>query len=582
MKKDFKPKSLRKKQDKINVSENDNQNSKKATKTVSVLPVKESHVEDTPLEKESHVEDTPLEKESHVEDTPLEKESHVEDTPLEKESHVEDTPLEKESHVEDTPLEKESHVEDTPLEKESHVEDTPLEKESHVEDTPLEKESHVEDASTGRESSVEDSILANSPPFEDASTKRSTLESNSGKRYEAEKVETKQVGAKSSESSVTIGTRIPRVQLVIGDPLEYRVARMFMMQGYFVRRGINIYTTGYIDTATDVDVLAIKYSDSFGRVMAISECKSGESKPLDRIFWLSGLKNYLNANRALLVRKPTRWNIKDFAKETGVEVIDNDYIDKLEEILEINKDKWLGYTDREFFVQRKNAWNEILRKDPLLSELFHTLSGEARFNEPFGAINYYVHHMRSLTKLYHRTGYGDKKSLIKYLLADASSQLIIFFMEICKSTFDLTSTDRKGFVSKKLTHGEMDPSLTQRIFDHAYYLSKQAASYYSGEPVEMDRSMFSMPEPDYSDDLIAFIEYLISRMSFVSHLPYSCDLLLAESFVKDNYHFKLKDNIDSTLLVRTLQGLDQYIKMLVKLDCLPIQVLDIIGKQLNK
>ncbi|PZT54154.1 hypothetical protein DN757_19175 [Paenibacillus silvae] len=409
-----------------------------------------------------------------------------------------------------------------------------------------------------------------------------TIQNSINEGYETGKVENKHVGTNSSESPGNFSTRTPRVQLVIGDPLEYRVARMFMMQGYFVRRGINIYTTGYIDTATDVDVLAIKYADSFGRIMVISECKSGESKPLDRIFWLSGLKNYLNANRALLVRKPTRWNIKDFAKETGVEVIDNDYIDKLEDILEIDKNEWLGYTDREFFVQKKKAWNEILRKDPLLSELFHTLSGEARFNEPFGAINYYIHHMGSLTKLYNRTGYGDKKTLIKFLLADASSQLIVFFMEICKLTFDLTSNDRKGFVIKKLTHGEMDPALTQRIFDHAYYLSKQAASYYSGEPVEMDRSMFSMPEPDYSDDLIAFIEYLISRMSFVSQLPYSCDLLLAETFVKDNYQFKLKDNIDSTLLVRTLQGLDQYIKMLVKLECLPIQVMEIIGKQLKK
>jgi hypothetical protein len=375
--------------------------------------------------------------------------------------------------------------------------------------------------------------------------------------------------------------RTPRVQLVIGDQLEYRVARMFLKQGYFVRRGINIYTTGYIDTATDIDVLGIKYFDSFGRTIVISECKSGESKPLDRIFWLSGLKGYLNASRAILVRKPTRWNIKDFAKEAGVEVIDNEYITSLETVLEINSDEWLGYSDRQFFLDQATAWNEILRKDHYLAELFLTLIGEARFNEPFGAINYYLHHMRSLTKSYN-TSSGARRSLVKYLLGDATAQLVIFIMEICRTTLDLTTGDRRGFIEKKLTHGEMDPNLTQRILDHAFSLSKQAASYYAGAQVDVDKTLFTMPKPDHVEDLTAFVEYLISRMPYVTHLPFACDLVVAETFVKENTGFRLKGYVDSNILVYTLQALDQFVKMLIKLNCLPSHLQSTISQQLTK
>jgi hypothetical protein len=357
-------------------------------------------------------------------------------------------------------------------------------------------------------------------------------------------------------------------QIILGDDLEYRVARIFLKQGYFVRRGINIYTIGNIDTATDIDVLAIKYSDSFGRSTIISECKSGESRPLDRVFWLSGLKNYLNASRAILVRKPTRWSIKDFAKEAGVEILDFDRITTLEDTLEIQRTEWLGYTDKKFFSNQIVGWNDILRRDEYLAEMFLTFSGEARFNEPFSAINFYLHHMRVLTKKLVNSS-GIMKSLIKYLLGDATAQFVIFLMEICKASYDLSDTDRKGFIEKKLTFGELDSSLSEKIFDHAYNLSVQVASHQVGVKVEIDRSLFTIPKPDYVEDVLAYVEYLISRMHKVSQVPFACDLLIAETFVKENMDFRLKSILDSHSVVYVLQALDQYFKMLIKIKCLP-------------
>ena len=97
--------------------------------------------------------------------------------------------------------------------------------------------------------------------------------------------------------------------MVLGDELEYRIARLQIFMGYFVRRGCPIYTIASLDRATDLDVLAVRYVEPFRRESMVTECKSGrggEAGPLDRIFWLSGVKAYVGAQQALLVRKSTK------------------------------------------------------------------------------------------------------------------------------------------------------------------------------------------------------------------------------------------------------------------------------------
>ena len=101
--------------------------------------------------------------------------------------------------------------------------------------------------------------------------------------------------------------------------------------GFFARRGRELYTVGRLDTATDLDVLAIRYSEPLSREVCIAECKTaGGEGPLDRIFWLSGVKKYVDADFATLIRPATKWNIKDFATEVGVELFDLPHVDEPE------------------------------------------------------------------------------------------------------------------------------------------------------------------------------------------------------------------------------------------------------------
>src|ERR1039458_9173078 len=96
--------------------------------------------------------------------------------------------------------------------------------------------------------------------------------------------------------------------ITIGDELEYRIARLFIFMGYFVRRARPILTAGALAQATDLDVVALRYIEPFRRQLITLECKGGAEGPLDRVFWLGGVKNFVKADEAFLVRKGTKWN----------------------------------------------------------------------------------------------------------------------------------------------------------------------------------------------------------------------------------------------------------------------------------
>jgi len=316
---------------------------------------------------------------------------------------------------------------------------------------------------------------------------------------------------------------------VVGEALEYRVARLHLFMGYFVRRGAPIYTVAALDRATDLDVLATRYIEPFERQMIISECKSGENSPLDRIFWLSGVKQYTNANEALLVRKATKWNIKDFAKECGVRVVDLHRLSEMESALGINEDEWPGISDREFFNGEVESWNASLRSNRRFWELTLTLSSEIRWEEPFAGANYLLSQLRLLTRAFPEY---PKDSFHRFLFTESIAQLSLFVLRIAEQCHDLSEKDRDGFIRKGLTYGNLDPKYAERILESAYNLARQSVPHYTNHVVDLDRQVFSMPEPPGTYELIGFLEILLRAYPACLILPQVCDYILMERFTK--------------------------------------------------
>ncbi len=384
-------------------------------------------------------------------------------------------------------------------------------------------------------------------------------------------------GMPSQDQGSTEKTSGPKPSaFVLGEALEYRIARLHIFSGYFVRRGCPIYTVAALDRATDLDVLATRYIEPFERQMIIAECKSGENAPLDRIFWLSGVKRYTNASEALLVRRATKWNIKDFAKECGVRVIDLQRLSELEQSLGIREDEWPGISDREFFSRELDGWNSALKANPRYWELALTLTSEIRWEEPFAGANYLLSQLRQMTRVFPQY---PKESFHRFLFAEAISQLSLFLVRIIEQVFDLGEKDREGLIRKGLTYGNLDPKYAERILESAYNLSRQSVLHYTNQTVDLDRQVFSMPQPPGTDQLFVFLEVLLKGYPASLIFPQVTDYFLQERFLKrKDMRRLLRRMFPQVTLGASIALAEQFLKMLVSIGACPPYIEEIFAK----
>jgi hypothetical protein len=382
---------------------------------------------------------------------------------------------------------------------------------------------------------------------------------------------------RKTRTSSTSPTRSQRsVSVVAGDAMEYRIARLFAWQGYFVRRGREIFTAAGLDRATDLDVLALRFRELFSKESIIVESKTGGEGPLDRVFWLSGVKTFVEADRAFLFRKPTKWNIKDFAKRAGVEIIDQAWLEQLESVHLRDARIWPGVCDPEFIHPRIGTWNGILRGSPKFQELYLTLSTETRFDSPFAGVNFWVHHLRGLTKNW-GTEARDAKELAAFLIADAVGQLSVFLMRIAQFGADLRPEDRRGMVEKGLTYGELDPVLAKKVFDHAYRLSKATLREFLTRDVPLDQSLFAIPRPDHADVMATVVDDIVAHSIQATTFPQIADLIMAEGFLKGiRNQGLLRQIFPADGLATRVALVRRYLLALVSLGALPDQVKQIL------
>lgn len=377
---------------------------------------------------------------------------------------------------------------------------------------------------------------------------------------------------RASSSTRPPNTKSGRGILKLGDETEYRIARLFVWMGYFVRRGREIYTAGRLDQATDLDVLATKFGPLFAREVITIECKTGREGPLDRVFWLSGVRHYIGADRAILYRPPTKWNIRDFAKEAGVEILDPSRLTRLERRYVAEPNEWIGLCDWKFLSERLDAWNKILRANPRYKELYQTLVTEVRYEEPFALVAFWIHHLRGLTRDYLRESSATQE-LIKFLISDAVGQLAVCFLRVAQLTSDLDQHDRRGVVEKKLIYGEQEPRLVERVFESAYRIARAAARDKLGTEVEIEHSLFRVPRPDYVAKVISIVEELVDNGEVSADLPQIVDIIMSEAFLKNNRERRYLKRIfpRDDIGVRTAVAV-HFLKCMHELDALPVQV----------
>jgi hypothetical protein len=111
-----------------------------------------------------------------------------------------------------------------------------------------------------------------------------------------------------------------------GAELERRVARLEFAEGALARLRVPVRVSGDPGRSvlTDLDVVALDVDKRLRVSRSILECKSGKGQAgeADRLLWLSGLRDFVGAERGVLVRPVVTRRGRTVATELRLEVLD--------------------------------------------------------------------------------------------------------------------------------------------------------------------------------------------------------------------------------------------------------------------
>jgi len=111
-----------------------------------------------------------------------------------------------------------------------------------------------------------------------------------------------------------------------GEALERRVGRLEFSEGAFVRLRVPLRVNAEAgrDVLTDLDVLSIDVDPRLRVSNAIIECKSGSGQAgePDRLLWLAGVRDYVRADRAMLIRSTVSTRGRLVASRLRLETMD--------------------------------------------------------------------------------------------------------------------------------------------------------------------------------------------------------------------------------------------------------------------
>ncbi len=131
-----------------------------------------------------------------------------------------------------------------------------------------------------------------------------------------------------------------------GPLLEETLRAYFLQAGYFVVRGVGFIYEGF--DVTDIDIWLYGRASSVSREIAIVDIKNKRTpQAIERIFWVSGLKKAVGADRAIVATTDRRIEVKEFGRKLDVLVLDGQFLSKLE-----SKDAHLAsrLSDEEFYA----------------------------------------------------------------------------------------------------------------------------------------------------------------------------------------------------------------------------------------
>lgn len=259
-----------------------------------------------------------------------------------------------------------------------------------------------------------------------------------------------------------------------GELLEYRLKRLIFSMGYYPKIGVLLKTSQeeISDMITDLDVYGFYVHKNFSSKTIWADCKSGQAKALERISWIIGVKQLAKIDEVIFVKKGVRSNTREFARKSGVQILDLEILDKLEKDFCIDPSDWSGSWNPKTQMNQLVTFQKInIPNGDRFKKIGNFIaSGYWTFDE-YSKIKKCITALRQLAEIEQFPLAPDQKTSINWAIFELINLFLLATLNISRELYYFADKDKKETIINGLISGEISPKMREGIVEATYKIA---------------------------------------------------------------------------------------------------------------
>jgi len=278
--------------------------------------------------------------------------------------------------------------------------------------------------------------------------------------------------------------------------LKLKIMNYLWRIGYLVFKNVEISSSTALGrkTFTDIDVLGIRFSSDLETQYIVCDCKSGKVKNAERLFWLSGVMKFFNAERGMFIRpEMLTTNYLELAQRLNITSLTINQISELEESYNIS--------ENDFFGPFCNEQNKI--------KSYWKISKRGNKNIiKYLLIDYWKdmpqQQILTLISMYKRIK-GDNKNIL-FIKSYLHSLLAISIINFTKLFLVIPSNRREDAIKMSLLGGKISYQERESILSNFYiFMSNEIQALYNQKYPISKKDFISGMMPIYAKYLVDLV-----------------------------------------------------------------------------
>ncbi|MGD2434061.1 hypothetical protein ACP8H3_08870 [Bacillus velezensis] len=336
---------------------------------------------------------------------------------------------------------------------------------------------------------------------------------------------------KKNEDKKTAESKLTLEDIPKGEMLEYRIKRLLFHMGYFPTKGVYIKTSfdEYQDDITDLDVYGVYIHKDFRRKTIWVDCKSGKAKPMERIAWMKGIKQLVNADDIIFVKNGIRKSVKVFARNSDIQILDLSMLRKLEESYGIDEDNWIGaWNPINMFNKRKQLSNLKIPQIDIYKKIVRLISAEYWSMDSYTQLKKIITALRTLSAVPIESLNKEDAKALKYGVYTLTNLFTLTTLNICRDLYFFNPNDKRELLLDALLSSGMPLKKRNEILQATYRLAYEIIRTKLPDTPDIVDKELKISPPDYFDAFEDLINRVVSNPVTYFDILRSLDLVLME------------------------------------------------------